>query len=58
MKFPADGVITSLTEIGLVELGEDATEIAPGATVKFLLRGAHGACVPLLAGERRVGSFF
>jgi molybdopterin molybdotransferase len=39
LKFPRDGagVITSLTETdGLVELGEDVTEIAPGATVKFL----------------------
>ena len=39
VKFPRDGagVITSLTETdGLVELGEDVTEIAPGATVKFL----------------------
>jgi molybdopterin molybdotransferase len=38
-KFPRDGagVITSLTETdGLVELGEDVTEIAPGASVKFL----------------------
>jgi len=39
VKFPRDGagVITSLTETdGLVELGEDETEIAPGATVGFL----------------------
>jgi molybdopterin molybdotransferase len=39
VKFPRDGagVITSLTETdGLVELGEEVTEIAPGATVKFL----------------------
>ena len=39
VKFPRDGagVITSLTETdGLVELGEDVTEIAPGASVKFL----------------------
>jgi molybdopterin molybdotransferase len=39
VKFPRDGagVITSLTETdGLVELGEDVTEIAPGATVRFL----------------------
>jgi molybdopterin molybdotransferase len=39
VKFPRDGagVITSLTETdGLVELGEDATEIAPGAMVNFL----------------------
>jgi molybdopterin molybdotransferase len=39
VKFPRDGagVITSLTETdGLVELGEDVTEIAPGATVNFL----------------------
>ena len=39
VKFPRDGagVITSLTETdGLVELGEDVTEIAPGAMVKFL----------------------
>jgi molybdopterin molybdotransferase len=39
VKFPRDGagVITSLTETdGLVELGEDDTEIAPGATVGFL----------------------
>jgi molybdopterin molybdotransferase len=39
VKFPGDGagVITSLTETdGLVELGEDVTEIAPGASVKFL----------------------
>jgi molybdopterin molybdotransferase len=39
VKFPRDGagVITSLTETdGLVELGEDATEIAPGAMVGFL----------------------
>jgi len=39
VKFPVDGagVITSLTETdGLVELGEDVTDIAPGATVHFL----------------------
>jgi molybdopterin molybdotransferase len=39
VKFPRDGagVITSLTETdGLVELGEEVTEIAPGATVNFL----------------------
>jgi molybdopterin molybdotransferase len=39
VKFPRDGagVITSLTETdGLVELGEDITEIAPGAMVGFL----------------------
>ena len=39
VKFPRDGagVITSLTETdGLVELGEDETQIAPGATVGFL----------------------
>jgi molybdopterin molybdotransferase len=39
VKFPRDGagVITSLTETdGLVELGEDVTEIAPGASVRFL----------------------
>jgi molybdopterin molybdotransferase len=39
VKFPRDGagVITSLTETdGLVELGEDVTEIAPGAMVNFL----------------------
>jgi molybdopterin molybdotransferase len=39
VKFPRDGagVITSLTETdGLVELGEDVTEITPGAMVKFL----------------------
>jgi len=39
VKFPRDGagVITSLTETdGLVELGEDDTEIAPGAMVGFL----------------------
>jgi molybdopterin molybdotransferase len=39
VKFPRDGagVITSLTETdGLLELGEDATEIAPGAMVGFL----------------------
>jgi molybdopterin molybdotransferase len=39
VKFPRDGagVITSLTETdGLVELGEDETRIAPGATVGFL----------------------
>jgi molybdopterin molybdotransferase len=39
VKFPRDGagVITSLTETdGLVELGEEETEIAPGATVGFL----------------------
>ncbi len=39
VKFPVDGagVITSLTETdGLVELGEDVTEIAPGETVPFL----------------------
>jgi molybdopterin molybdotransferase len=38
-KFPRDGAgaITSLTETdGLVELGEDNTEIAPGAIVGFL----------------------
>jgi molybdopterin molybdotransferase len=39
VKFPRDGagVITSLTETdGLVELGEDVTEIAPGTMVRFL----------------------
>jgi molybdopterin molybdotransferase len=39
VKFPRDGagVITSLTETdGLVELGEEVTEIAPGALVNFL----------------------
>jgi molybdopterin molybdotransferase len=39
VKFPRDGagVITSLTETdGLVELGEEVTEIAPGTMVKFL----------------------
>jgi molybdopterin molybdotransferase len=39
VKFPRDGagVITSLTETdGLVELGEEVTVIAPGATVGFL----------------------
>ena len=39
MKFPRDGagVITSLTETdGLVELGEEVTQIAPGAIVGFL----------------------
>ena len=39
VKFPQDGagVITSLTETdGLVELGEEDTEIAPGAMVGFL----------------------
>jgi molybdopterin molybdotransferase len=39
VKFPRDGagIITSLTETdGLVELGEDVTAIAPGATVGFL----------------------
>jgi molybdopterin molybdotransferase len=39
VKFPRDGagVITSLTETdGLVELGEDVTEVAPGAMVGFL----------------------
>jgi molybdopterin molybdotransferase len=39
VKFPRDGagVITSLTETdGLVELGEEATHIAPGAIVGFL----------------------
>src|SRR5215468_5762396 len=38
-KFPRDGagVITSLTETdGLVELGEEVTQIAPGAMVGFL----------------------
>jgi molybdopterin molybdotransferase len=38
-KFPRDGagVITSLTETdGLVELGEEVTDIAPGAMVGFL----------------------
>ena len=38
-KFPRDGagVITSLTETdGLVELGEEVTQIAPGAIVGFL----------------------
>jgi len=35
------GVITSLTETdGLVELPEDMTEVAPGATVGFLPYGA------------------
>ena len=39
VKFPRDGagVITSLTETdGLVELGEEVTEIVPGAMVNFL----------------------
>jgi molybdopterin molybdotransferase len=39
IKFPRDGagVITSLTETdGLVELGEEVTEIVPGAMVNFL----------------------
>jgi molybdopterin molybdotransferase len=39
VKFPRDGagVITSLTETdGLVELGEEVTEISPGAIVGFL----------------------
>jgi molybdopterin molybdotransferase len=39
VKFPRDGagVITSLTETdGLVELGEEETEIAPGSMVGFL----------------------
>jgi molybdopterin molybdotransferase len=39
VKFPRDGagVITSLTETdGLVELGEEVTEVAPGAIVGFL----------------------
>jgi molybdopterin molybdotransferase len=39
VKFPRDGagLITSLTETdGLVELGEEVTEIAPGAIVGFL----------------------
>jgi molybdopterin molybdotransferase len=39
VKFPRDGagVITSLTETdGLVELGEEETQIAPGAIVGFL----------------------
>ncbi len=39
VKFPRDGagIITSLTETdGLVELGEETTAIAPGATVGFL----------------------
>jgi molybdopterin molybdotransferase len=39
VKFPRDGagVITSLTETdGLVELGEEVTEIAPGALVNFI----------------------
>jgi molybdopterin molybdotransferase len=39
VKFPRDGagVITSLTETdGLVELGEEVTEIAPGTMVNFL----------------------
>ncbi|MFZ1882779.1 MAG: gephyrin-like molybdotransferase Glp [Rhodoplanes sp.] len=39
VKFPQDGagVITSLTQTdGLVELGEDTTSVAPGATVGFL----------------------
>jgi molybdopterin molybdotransferase len=39
VKFPRDGagIITSLTETdGLVELGEDVTVVAPGATVGFL----------------------
>jgi molybdopterin molybdotransferase len=39
VKYPKDGagIITSLTETdGLVELAEDATTIAPGATVGFL----------------------
>jgi molybdopterin molybdotransferase len=42
-KFPRDGagVITSLTETdGLVELGEEVTEIAPGAMVGFLSHAA------------------
>jgi molybdopterin molybdotransferase len=39
VKYPKDGagIITSLTETdGLIELGEDTTTIAPGATVGFL----------------------
>jgi molybdopterin molybdotransferase len=43
VKFPRDGagIITSLTETdGLVELGEEVTEIAPGATVRFLSHAA------------------
>jgi molybdopterin molybdotransferase len=43
VKFPRDGagVITSLTETdGLVELGEEVTEIAPGAIVGFLSHAA------------------
>jgi molybdopterin molybdotransferase len=39
VKFSQDGagVITSLTQTdGLVELGEDMTSVAPGATVGFL----------------------
>jgi molybdopterin molybdotransferase len=39
VKFPRDGagVITSLTETdGLVELGEEVTEVAPGTMVGFL----------------------
>jgi molybdopterin molybdotransferase len=43
VKFPRDGagVITSLTETdGLVELGEEETEIAPGAIVGFLTYAA------------------
>jgi molybdopterin molybdotransferase len=39
IKYPKDGagIITSLTETdGLIELGEDVTKIAPGASVGFL----------------------
>ena len=39
MKYPKDGagIITSLTETdGLVELAEDTTTVAAGATVGFL----------------------
>lgn len=39
VKYPKDGagIITSLTETdGLIELGEDTTTVAPGATVGFL----------------------
>jgi molybdopterin molybdotransferase len=39
VKYPQDGagVLTSLTETdGLAELGEDVTDVEPGATVGFL----------------------
>ena len=39
VKYPQDGagVLTSLTQTdGLAELGEDVTDIEPGATVGFL----------------------